>query len=89
MEARCYSEMSTDFQRATQLYIPEDISLYNRRFGNLRYLIFFFLVPSLLRHLDLIIGLWLGEGWQREYEVWAWSLHLQNNGQAEPYKKTQ
>jgi hypothetical protein len=29
MAAICSSEMSVDFQRTTERYIPEDIALYN------------------------------------------------------------
>jgi hypothetical protein len=31
MEATCFSEMSVDFPRTTQRYIPEDSTLQNRR----------------------------------------------------------
>jgi hypothetical protein len=36
MEAPCSSETSVDFQRTTQLYIPEDITLHNHRRENLK-----------------------------------------------------
>jgi hypothetical protein len=36
MEAICSSETSVDFQRTTQLYIPEDSALHNHRFKNLK-----------------------------------------------------
>jgi hypothetical protein len=37
MEAICSSETSVDFQRTTQRYIPEDITLHNHRCENLKY----------------------------------------------------
>jgi hypothetical protein len=34
MEATCSSEMSVDFQRTTERYIPEDMTLPNHRYEN-------------------------------------------------------
>jgi hypothetical protein len=36
MEETCSSEMSVDFQQATQYYIPQDIGLHDHCFENLR-----------------------------------------------------
>jgi hypothetical protein len=36
MEAMCSSEMSDDSQRTTERYIPEDSTLYNNCFENLK-----------------------------------------------------
>jgi hypothetical protein len=36
MEAICSSETSVDFQRATLRYIPEDGTLHNHRYENLK-----------------------------------------------------
>jgi hypothetical protein len=36
MEATCSSEMSLDFQRTTQRFIPEDKTLHNHRCENLK-----------------------------------------------------
>jgi hypothetical protein len=36
MEARCFSEMSVDFQRTTECYIPEDRTLNNHSYENVR-----------------------------------------------------
>jgi hypothetical protein len=35
METKCSSEMSVEYQRTTQRYIPEDITLHNHRCENL------------------------------------------------------
>jgi hypothetical protein len=37
MEATCSSETSADFQRSTRHYIPDDRTLHNYRFNNLKF----------------------------------------------------
>jgi hypothetical protein len=36
MEAMCSTESSVDFQQTTRRYIPEDSTLHNHRFDNLK-----------------------------------------------------
>jgi hypothetical protein len=53
--ATCSSETSVDFQRATRRYIPEYISLHNRRCENLKsYIYLFWLLHCIYHSYDVI-----------------------------------
>jgi hypothetical protein len=48
MDMSCSSETSVDFQRTVQRYIPQNINLYNDRYGNLIPYILFRRLPTMV-----------------------------------------
>jgi hypothetical protein len=53
MEATYSSETFVNFQRTTRRYIPEDRTLYNHRYENLKSYIFYFIVSIFLVSVEL------------------------------------